>query len=106
MRQEKKLSAAFIFAKTVKECVKSKKLLAHFLFAQKEVIGVPRKYRRLLYQDRKDIERLCKRGKKVAEIADELGVHKATIYHELTRGGASKGNYSLYNAEKAQKNLG
>lgn len=88
------------------QCVKRKKLLAHFLFTQKEVIGVPRKYKRLLYQDRKNIERLCKQEKKVAEIADELGVHKATIYHELTRGGAGKGNYNLYNAEEAQKNLG
>lgn len=67
---------------------------------------MPRKYKRLLYQDRKRIEQLCREGEKAAEIADELGVHKATVYHELARGGADKGNYSLYNAEEAQKNLG
>ena len=49
---------------------------------------MPRKYKRLSYEDRKTIEEMCRNGKKADEIAEAMDVHRATIYHELQRGGA------------------
>lgn len=51
-----------------------------------------RKYKRLNYEDRKAIEAMCKQGKRAEEIAEAMDVHRATIYHELKRGGAENGN--------------
>ncbi len=48
------------------------------------------------------IERMSKAGKKVADIANEIGVHRDTIYKEFTRCGATKETYS---AEKAQREI-
>lgn len=62
-----------------------------------------RKYRRLNFQDRQQIEQMCKSQKRAEEIAEAVGVHRATIYHELTRGGAGKGNREKYSAEVAQR---
>lgn len=53
---------------------------------------MPRKYKRLSYEDRKTIEEMCRNGKKADEIAEAMDVHRATIYHELQRGGAGGGN--------------
>ena len=53
-----------------------------------------RKYKRLNYEDRKAIEAMCKQGKRAEEIAEAMDVHRATIYHELKRGGAENGNRS------------
>lgn len=39
-----------------------------------------RKYKRLSYEDRKEIEAMCKAGKKVSEIAAAMDVHRATVY--------------------------
>ena len=39
-------------------------------------------------------------GMRVSEIAKKIGVHRNTIYRELTRCGMNKENY---NADKAQK---
>lgn len=55
--------------------------------------------RRLNYEDRQQIEWLRKKGVRVSEIAETLGVHRATIYNELKRGG------NPYNADFAQKRL-
>lgn len=62
-----------------------------------------RKYKRLSYEDRQRIEAMCKDDKKVDKIAEVVGVHRATIYHELARGGAENGNRQQYSAEIAQR---
>ena len=62
-----------------------------------------RKYKRLNYEDRKAIEAMCKQGKHAEEIAEAMDVHRATIYHELKRGGAGNGNRKQYSADMAQK---
>ena len=43
--------------------------------------------KRLNYADRQRIESMKKSGAKVTEIAQAVGVHRATIYNELKRGG-------------------
>ncbi len=55
--------------------------------------------RRLNYEDRKQIEWLIAKGVRVIEIAEMVGVHRATIYNELKRGGTP------YSAERAQQRL-
>ena len=55
--------------------------------------------KRLNYADRQRIEIMKKSGAKVTEIAQAVGVHRATIYNELKRGGEP------YRAEIAQKAL-
>lgn len=62
-----------------------------------------RKYKRLSYEDRKTIEEMCWNGKKADEIAAAMDVHRATIYHELQRGGAGGGNRQQYSADMAQR---
>lgn len=62
-----------------------------------------RTFKRLKYEDRKKIEIMCREGKNVSELAQEMGVHRATIYHELNRGGAGNGKRMLYSAEVAQR---
>ncbi len=60
----------------------------------------PRKpYKRLKFEDRKKIETLYAQGKTVDEIALIIGVHSATMYRELERGGEP------YRAEVAQKSV-
>ena len=53
----------------------------------------------LNYEDRKEIERMNNRGERVVKIASHVGVHRATIYKELKRGG------NPYQADRAQRNL-
>lgn len=55
--------------------------------------------RRLNYEDRKKIEKLTEQGTRVIVIADAIGVHRATIYNELKRGGTP------YRAEVAQRTV-
>lgn len=55
--------------------------------------------RRLNYEDRKKIEEMTKQGTRVIIIADTIGVHRATIYNELKRGGTP------YRAEVAQRTV-
>lgn len=55
--------------------------------------------KRLNYADRQRIESMKKSGAKVKEIAQAVGVHRATIYNELKRGGEP------YRAEIAQRTL-
>ena len=60
----------------------------------------PRKaYKRIRFEDRKKIEALNAQGKTVDEIAMAIGVHSATMYRELARGGES------YKAEVAQHSI-
>lgn len=55
--------------------------------------------KRIVYQDRKKIEEMEKAGAKVTEIAEAIGVHRATIYNELRRGGTP------YSADVAQRSV-
>lgn len=60
----------------------------------------PRKaYKRLTFDDRKKIELLNAEGKTVDEMALAIGVHSATMYRELARGGEP------YRAEVAQHSI-
>lgn len=56
-----------------------------------------RTVKRLTYEDRKVIEMMAGQGARVVSIADRIGVHRATIYKELKRGGEP------YSAEVAQR---
>ena len=58
-----------------------------------------RTYKRLDFSDRQKIERMMGQGKRVIDIADEVGVHRATIYNELKRCSGK------YTAEEAQKTI-
>lgn len=62
-------------------------------------------YKKITYQDRLEIEKMCWQKKKVIDIAKAIGVHRATIYSELKRGGALDGQVEMYDAEKAQRAL-
>lgn len=55
--------------------------------------------RRLNYEDRKRIEKMKEQGARVIVIAGTIGVHRATIYNELKRGGTP------YRAEVAQRTV-
>lgn len=55
--------------------------------------------KRLKYEDRKEIEKMKNDGVSVVVIAEKIGVHRATIYNELKRGGTP------YRAEVAQKTI-
>lgn len=55
--------------------------------------------KRIVYQDRQKIEEMERAGKKAAEIAEVIGVHRATVYNELRRGGTP------YRAEVAQRTV-
>lgn len=60
----------------------------------------PRKaYKRLTYDDRRKIESMNAQGKTVDEMALAIGVHSATMYRELQRGGEP------YRAEVAQHSI-
>ena len=55
--------------------------------------------KRLKYEDRKEIEKMKNDGVRVVVIAEKIGVHRATIYNELKRGGTP------YRAEVVQKTI-
>ena len=55
--------------------------------------------KRLKYEDRKENEKMKNDGVRVVVIAEKIGVHRATIYNELKRGGTP------YRAEVAQKTI-
>lgn len=59
-----------------------------------------RPLKRLSFDDRKIIQEMMEKKIPIADIADEVGVHKNSIYNELRRCPANK-----YNAEKAQLSL-
>ncbi len=62
--------------------------------------------KRLTFADREKIEKMLKTGARVTEIAEAVGVHRATIYNEMKRGG-EPGNKRLTFAdrEKIEKML-
>lgn len=62
-----------------------------------------RTYKRMNYKDRERIQEMVKSGAKPDDIAAVIGVHRATIYRELERGGADRENYQRYSADKAQR---
>ncbi len=55
-----------------------------------------KKHKRITFEDRLMIEKMNSQGKTVDEMALAIGVHSATMYRELDRGGVP------YNAEVAQ----
>ena len=66
------------------------------------------KYRYLTFDDRQQIEAWHARGDRPLEIAARLGVHTATIYHELQRGYTGEvdaAQREVYSAEQAQKSV-
>ena len=66
-----------------------------------EKIARPRKrYKRLRFEDRKQIEKLYNGNNTVEEMAAIIGVNSSTVYRELLRGG------NPYCAETAQKAIG
>lgn len=44
-------------------------------------------YKKIRFDDRKMIEKLCAENKTVEQIAVIIGVNSSTIYRELARGG-------------------
>ena len=63
---------------------------------------MPRKYKRLRYEDRIKLEALLMEGEKIEKIAETLGVHRTTIYKEFKRSGT---NELTYTADVAQETL-
>lgn len=66
---------------------------------ERKVVEMRKGAKRLNFTDRQKIESMMKSGAKVVEIAQAVGVHRATIYNELKRGGEP------YQAEAAQRAL-
>ena len=97
-----RISFLFTARKRKRARVKNKLLHAYFIFGKDVNIVARKKTKRLRYEDRVIIERMSRAGKKVADIANEIGVHRDTIYKEFTRCGATKETYS---AEKAQREI-
>jgi len=65
-------------------------------------------YRYMTLADRQKLESLYLKGERVQDIADELGVHVATVYKELKRGetgGLDRNMRSEYSATLAQRRL-
>jgi len=60
------------------------------------------KYKHFSYEERIMLSLLLKQGKSKTDIAKELQRDRSNIYREINR-NASPGEYSLYNAEPAQK---
>lgn len=58
-----------------------------------------KRFRQLTYEHRQKIEKMMNEGCRVVEIAKAVGVHRATIYNELKRGGTP------YKADVAQKSI-
>lgn len=80
-----------------------KKLLLHSFFiakkTERKVENMRKGNKRLTFADREKIEKMLKTGARVTEIAEAVGVHRATIYNEMKRGGEP------YRAEVAQRTI-
>ena len=64
--------------------------------------------RYLTYEGRKNLEALYANGESLTDIASKLGVHLATVYRELTRGGTGEidnNGRCGYSAELGQKRV-
>ena len=65
-------------------------------------------YRYLTLADRQALEALYLKGERVQDIADNIGVHVATVYKELKRGETGKLDRNMrkeYSAKLAQRRL-
>jgi len=58
------------------------------------------KYKQLSLEQRSQLQLLLKMGKSKKEIAEELGVHRSTVYRELKRNAKKAGGYSARYAEQ------
>jgi len=97
MRQELINSIAFLFL-FIEKC--HKRIIYLLLMKRGEKMKKIRNRRFLKYEDRKLIEKMYSDGERVVIIAEKIGVHRATIYKELKRGGTP------YNADVAQRSIG
>lgn len=59
-----------------------------------------RRFKHLTWDDRLRIETMLKDGRKIKEIADEIGVHISTIYNEVNRGRYIHTNSDLTEEER------
>lgn len=65
-------------------------------------------YRYLTLADREALETLYLKGERVQDIADNIGVHVATVYKELKRGETGNLDRNMrkeYSAKLAQRRL-
>lgn len=65
-----------------------------------------RKYKRLTYSDRQEMEKMTKVGSNPTQIATAIGISVPTVYRELKRGRATAQNIGSYSADAAQLRLG
>ena len=65
-----------------------------------------RKYKRLVFADRQQIEAMYNSGMNEKAIAAAVGVHIATIYRELERGKTIVADSVRYSADTAQRATG
>lgn len=65
-----------------------------------------RRYKRIVFADRQQIEAMLNSGMNEKEIAAAVGVHIATIYRELERGKIIVANSVRYSADTAQRAIG
>ncbi len=66
------------------------------------------KYRYLVLDDRRKLERLYLKGDRISDIAAAVGVHVSTIYNELRRGDTGKLDRNMrqgYSATLAQRRI-
>ncbi len=65
-----------------------------------------RRYKRLVFADRQQIEAMYNSGMNEKELAEKIGVHIATIYRELERGKIVVADNVKYSADVAQRAIG
>jgi Transposase and inactivated derivatives, IS30 family len=58
------------------------------------------KYKQLSLEQRSQLQLLLKMGKSKKKIAEELGVHRSTVYRELKRNAKKDGGYSARYAKQ------
>ena len=61
-----------------------------------------RKYKRITYEDRKEIEKLINADTKKNVVCEQIGISRGTLFGELKRG--TNPNTGEYEALRAQKN--
>lgn len=104
MRKELRTRFAFIFLPYFRRKCVWVQILIRIYFSGKEREQMARKYKRLVFSDRQQIEEMRNNGNTEKEIAAAVGVHIATIYRELERGATDE--KSGYSAEVAQRVIG
>lgn len=66
------------------------------------------KYRYLELTDRQELAQRYRAGERVLDIATQLGIHPATVYHELERGRTDEldeNQRPVYDPVKAQRSF-